>query len=140
MAGAITNARILTPDESFEPGTLMWDDDGRIALVASGPEPPPGLEVTDARGLTLGPRYIDTHVHGGGGFSLTTDDPNEIQSYARWLVSHGVTGFLPTVFASGLEEALVLVSAAGYVPGRRPDGGAEVLGINLEGPFINPKR
>jgi N-acetylglucosamine-6-phosphate deacetylase len=140
MAGAITNARILTPDERFEPGTLIWDDDDRIAVVASGLEPPPGPEVTDARGLTLVPGYIDIHVHGGGGFSLATDDPNEIQSYARWVVSHGVTGFLPTVFASGLEEALVLVSAAGYVSDRRPDGGAEVLGINLEGPFINPKR
>jgi N-acetylglucosamine-6-phosphate deacetylase len=141
MAGAITNARILTPDESFEPGTLIWDDDGRITSAAPASlEPPLGEARTDSRGLTLVPGYIDIHVHGGGGFSLATDDPKEVQSYARWVVSHGVTGFLPTVFGSGLEEALVLVSAAGYVSDCRPDGGAEVLGINLEGPFINPKR
>jgi len=140
MNGAITNVRILTPDESFEPGTLIWGDDGRIAAVAQELEPPPGLGVTDAHGLTLVPGYIDIHVHGGGGLSLATADPEEIQSYARWVVSHGVTGFLATVFASGLEEALALVSAAGYVSDRRLDGGAEVLGINLEGPFINPKR
>jgi len=140
MAGAITNARILTPDESFEPGTLIWDDDGRIASAAAGPEPPPGVEVTDAGRLTLVPGYIDIHVHGGGGFSLATRDSSEIESYSRWVVSRGVTGFLATIFASGHEEALEFVRAAGYVSDWRPEGGAEILGINLEGPFINSRR
>src|SRR3972149_4555547 len=98
MAGAITNARILTPDESFEPGTLIWGDDGRITAAGQGLEPP-GVEATEASGLTLAPGYIDIHVHGGGGFSLATRDPEEIKSYARWVVSHGVTAVLPALSA-----------------------------------------
>ncbi len=140
MSGAIRGARILTPDESIESGTVVFDGAGRITAVGSGAMPPPGAEITDARGLTLAPGFIDLHVHGGGGFSLATKDSSEIESYARWVVSRGVTGFLATVFASDFDEALAFVGAAGFVSDRPPGGGAEILGINLEGPFVNPKR
>src|SRR6266542_4152531 len=140
MSGAIRGARILTPDESIESGTVVFDGAGRITAVGSGAMPPPGAEITDARGLTLAPGFIDLHVHGGGGFSLASKDSSEIESYARWVVSRGVTGFLATVFASDFDEALAFVGAAGFVSDRPPGGGAEILGINLEGPFVNPKR
>lgn len=139
MAGAITNARILTPDESFEPGTLIWGDDGRITAAGPAREPPPGIEVTDARGLTLVPGYVDIHVHGGGGFSLATRDPEEIRSYARWVVSRGVTSFLATICAGSLEEGLEFVRTAAEATGP-VEGGANVLGVNLEGPFVSPER
>jgi N-acetylglucosamine-6-phosphate deacetylase len=139
MAGAITNARILTPDESFEQGTVVFDDAGRIADVGVGREPPPGVDVSDARGLTLVPGYIDIHVHGGGGFSLATRDAEEIRSYARWAISRGVTSFLPTICAGGIEEGRQFVRTAAVATGP-VDGGADVLGVNLEGPFVNPER
>jgi len=139
MAGAITNARILTPDESFEPGTLIWGDDGRITAAGPVLEPPPGVEVTDARGLTLVPGCIDIHVHGGGGFSLATHDPEEIRSYARWVVSRGVTSFLATICAGGIEEGQEFVRTAAEATGP-VEGGANVLGVNLEGPFVSPER
>jgi N-acetylglucosamine-6-phosphate deacetylase len=140
MSGAIRGARILTPDESIETGTVVFDGAGLITSVGADAEPPPGAEITDARGLTVVPGFIDLHVHGGGGYSLATKDPTEIESYARWVVSRGVTGFLATVFASDFDEALAFVGAAGYVSDRPPEGGAEILGINLEGPFVNRER
>jgi len=139
MAGAITNARILTPDQSFEPGTLIWGDDGRITAAGPALEPPPGVEATEARGLTVVPGYIDIHVHGGGGFSLATRDLAEIRSYARWVVSHGVTSFLATICAGSLDEGLEFVRAAAIATGP-VEGGANVLGVNLEGPFVSDKR
>jgi N-acetylglucosamine-6-phosphate deacetylase len=139
MAGAITNARVLTPDESFEPGSIVIDDDGRIAAVGADLEPPPRMEITDGRGLTLVPGYIDIHVHGGGGFSLATDDPEEIRSYARWVVSHGVTSFVATICAGTLQEGLGFVRTAAASTGV-VEGGANILGVNLEGPFVSPER
>ena len=139
MAGAITNARILTPDESFEPGSIVFDDEGRIAAVGANLDPPPRIEITDARGLTLVPGFVDIHVHGGGGFSLATDDPEEMRSYARWVVSHGVTSFVATICAGTLQEGLGFVRTAAastdFV-----GGGANILGVNLEGPFVSPDR
>src|SRR3989475_3052676 len=140
MSGVIRGARILTPEESMETGTVVFDGAGSITAVGSDAEPPPSAEITEGRGLTLAPGFIDLHVHGGGGFSLATKDSSEVESYARWVISRGVTGFLATVFASDFDEALAFVGAAGYVADRQPEGGAEILGINLEGPFVNPQR
>ena len=140
MSGAIRGARILTPDESIDTGTVVFDDEGRITYAGPATEVPPGAEITEASGLTLAPGFIDLHVHGGGGFSLATKDSSEIASYSRWVISRGVTGFLATIFASDFDEALAFVGAAGYVSDWQPEGGAAILGINLEGPFVNPKR
>ena len=139
MAGAIANARILTPDEVIDPGTVLLDEVGLIGAVGRELQPPPGVEIVDARGLTLVPGYIDLHVHGGGGYSLATRDPDEIRSYARWVISRGVTSFLPTVFGATVEEGLEFVRAAAQATGP-VDGGANILGVNLEGPFVSPER
>jgi N-acetylglucosamine-6-phosphate deacetylase len=139
MAGAITNARILTPDEVIDPGTVLLDDAGLIGGVGRELQPPPAANIVDARGLTLVPGYIDLHVHGGGGYSLATQDPDEIRSYARWVISRGVTSFLPTVFGATVDEGLEFVRAAAQTTGP-VEGGASVLGVNLEGPFVSPAR
>jgi len=139
MPIAITNARLLTPDEESHPGVVLLDDEGHIAAAGREVGPPAGAEVTDARGLTIVPGFIDLHVHGGGGYSLATHDPEEIRSYARWVVSRGVTSFLATIFAPGIKEGLEFVRTAAQATGQ-VEGGANALGVNLEGPFVSPQR
>src|SRR5207245_5168593 len=120
MSGVIRGARILTTEESMETGTVVFDGAGRITAVGSDAEPPPSAEITEGRGLTLAPGFIDLHVHGGGGFSLATEDSSEIESYARWVISRGVTGFFAMVFGSDFAEAVVFVGGGGFVSGQRP--------------------
>jgi N-acetylglucosamine-6-phosphate deacetylase len=100
---------------------------------------PIGVGIVDLPDATLVPGFIDVHVHGGGGFSLATRDPEEIRSYARWVVSHGVTSFLPTICAGSIDEGLAFTRTAAQAIGK-VEGGANVLGVNLEGPFVNPER
>jgi N-acetylglucosamine-6-phosphate deacetylase len=138
MAIALVNARVLTPDEEIPRATVVLEG-GRIAAVGEGLPPPAEAQVIDLAGLTLAPGFIDLHVHGGGGFSLMTEDSEEIRSYARWVVSKGVTAFLITVVAatrSRLERWLAVAASVG----ESLSGGASPLGIYLEGPFLNPKR
>ncbi|MGH3118933.1 MAG: N-acetylglucosamine-6-phosphate deacetylase, partial [Gaiellales bacterium] len=78
-------------------------------------------------------------MHGGNGYSLATRDPEEIRSYARWIVSHGVTSFLSTVFGATVDEALDFLRSGAQATGPVEDG-ANVLGMNLEGPFVSPER
>src|SRR3972149_4579109 len=92
MLTALLNARVLTPDEELAGATVVVRD-GRIEEVGVGLPPPAGAQSFDLAGLTLAPGFIDIHVHGGGGFSLISEDPEEIRSYARWGVSRGVAGF-----------------------------------------------
>lgn len=138
MLTALTNARILTPDEDLGRGVVVVED-GRIRAVGAQVRPPQGSDIVDLEGATLVPSFIDLHVHGGGGLSLSTRDPKEIRSYARWAAGHGVTSFLCSVVAAtpegGLDALRAVAEAAGPVP-----GGAHVLGAHLEGPFVSPQR
>jgi N-acetylglucosamine-6-phosphate deacetylase len=138
MAIALVNARVLTPDEEIPRATVVLEG-GRIAAVGERLPPPAAAQVIDVAGLTLAPGFIDIHVHGGGGFSLMTEDSEEIRSYARWVVSKGVTAFLITLVAAARPQMERWLAAAASV-GENVPGGASPLGIYLEGPFLNPKR
>src|SRR3990170_8713567 len=76
MLTALLNARVLTPDEELAGATVVVRD-GRIEAVGVGLTPPTGAQSFDLAGLTLAPGFIDIHVHGGGGFSLISEDPEE---------------------------------------------------------------
>ncbi len=139
MPSAITEARVLTPTGIVEPATLLIGDDGRIESIGDAGRLSAGTLTTSARGLTVVPGFIDLHVHGGGGFSLATHDAAEIESYAHWVVSTGVTSILATICAADLEEGLQFVRSAAHAGGAI-GGGANLLGVSLEGPFVNPDR
>jgi N-acetylglucosamine-6-phosphate deacetylase len=97
-----------------------------------------GAQVLDAAGLTLGPGFIDVHVHGGGGSSFFTRDPDRIRDYARWAPRNGITSFL--VSTVGSDDADTLETLWALAPTIGACDGAEPLGFHLEGPFINPLR
>jgi N-acetylglucosamine-6-phosphate deacetylase len=137
MLTALLNARVLTPDEELAGATVVVRD-GRIEAMGVGLAPPAGARTFDLTGLTLAPGFIDIHVHGGGGFSLITEDPDEIRSYARWVVSRGVTGFLATLVGAPLPQMKRWLAAA--VAADDGVDGARPMGVHLEGPFVNPAR
>lgn len=108
-------------------------------IEAIGPEVAPAGAVIDARDALVVPGFIDVHTHGGGGFALHTESPGEIEGYARWAPRSGTTAFLVAVVGvpGGLPERQLL-AAVDAIEGC--SGGAEPVGIHLEGPYINPAR
>jgi N-acetylglucosamine-6-phosphate deacetylase len=111
--------------------------DGKVASVEPNAAPRPG-DVTVDDGW-IAPGLIDLHVHGAGGVDLTSaaDPSRAVASVARSLARRGVTAFCPTVSSSRPEVYLTALPA--YAPSPH-DGGAESLGANLEGPFLEPSR
>jgi len=90
---AFINARIVFETRVHEGCVIVRD--GLIGGVHIGACPiPHDSDVVDCEGRYLAPGLIDVHVHGGGGHSLMTDDPDEVRAYARWVARRGVTGFL----------------------------------------------
>jgi N-acetylglucosamine-6-phosphate deacetylase len=85
------------------------------------------------------PGFIDVHTHGGGGFNLHTPDAAEIHGYARWAPSTGTTAFLAGIVGvpGGLPTAQIEAAVAAAEQG---GPGAELLGIHMEGPYLNPLR
>jgi N-acetylglucosamine-6-phosphate deacetylase len=132
---ALINGRALIGGELIS-GRVIVIDDGRIAAIAG--EVPSGCEAVDLQGGILAPGFIDTQVNGGGD-RLFNDDPS-VETIAAIGAAHrafGTTGFLPTLIsddAAKTEAAMEAVRAAiaAGVPG--------VLGVHIEGPFLNPER
>ncbi len=111
--------------------------DGRIVAIGSGIQDGGATEF-NAAGLTIGPGFIDVHVHGGGGHSFFTRDSDRIREYADWAPRNGVTSFLVSTVGRDAEDTEAIFAA--LAPTVHDTTGAEVLGFHMEGPFINPLR
>ncbi len=137
MLAALVNGRVLTEDGVVD-GKAVLIEDGVIAGVIDAREVPANAERRDLDGGLLVPGYIDTQVNGGGGV-LFNDSPT-VEAIAAIGAAHrpyGTTGFLPTLISDDLsvvDRAMRATEAAIQrgVPG--------VLGVHIEGPFLNPKR
>jgi N-acetylglucosamine-6-phosphate deacetylase len=132
----LRGARVLRSDGVLSPADILIRN-GRIEQVAEHLEHGDDTEIADLKGLVLLPGFIDIHVHGGGGYSLASSRPDEIEDYSRWVTAHGVTGFLATICADSFEHGIAAVRTAVQA---RCDEGASLLGVNLEGPFVSPQR
>ncbi|MCK6207761.1 N-acetylglucosamine-6-phosphate deacetylase [Bacillus infantis] len=136
----LKNSRVLTEDGIIDKGYILVED-GRIKSF--GPADELGGQSADKTieldaGATLAPGFIDLHIHGAGGADTMDSTPEALQTIARTLPAEGTTSFLATTITQ--ERSLIekaLANAAAY----KPEGTeAEMLGIHLEGPFINEKR
>ena len=109
--------------------------DGRIVAIGNGLNAPEA-EVVNAAALTIGPGFVDVHVHGGGGHAFLTHDQFRIRDYAAWAPRNGVTSFL--VSTVGRDAADTVEIFAALRPAIHSTSGAEPLGFHPDGPFINP--
>jgi N-acetylglucosamine-6-phosphate deacetylase len=128
----------LLPDGRFHHATLKIQD-GRIAQVVShAPRPgEPGLP-----GFIV-PGWIDLQINGGFGHDFTIQ-PERVRDVSLKLPAYGVTGFLPTLITSEfssyprrLETIQTILQEQQQSPVR---DSARVLGVHLEGPYLNPLR
>jgi N-acetylglucosamine-6-phosphate deacetylase len=124
---------ILTP-QGFVRGVLEHEE-GRITRV-EGTLRTEDQARSEAQGLVL-PGFIDTHVHGGGG-SDTMEGGEAIGRIARLHARHGTTSLLATTMTAPLSEVEAAMRALAPACASRAPGAARVLGVHLEGPYINP--
>lgn len=94
-------------------------------------------EVRASGAPLLLPGFIDLHVHGGGGHD-TMDAGEAAFHIARTHARHGTTSMLATTMTAPAEDILHAFEALGPICRSRPANSARVLGVHLEGPYINP--
>lgn len=136
-AFAITNARIFDGTD-FLDGKSVIVRDGNVDKIVDAAALPADLTVIDGNGQMLAPGLIDVQVNGGGGVLLndqpTVDGVRAIMEAHR---KYGTTAMLPTLITDHrgkMEAAIAAVTDAidAGVPG--------IVGIHLEGPYLNPER
>jgi N-acetylglucosamine-6-phosphate deacetylase len=125
--------RICTP-RGFIDGRLQVRD-GHIEAMDG--KPIATERVLNEPGLIVLPGFIDTHVHGAAGFDIM-DGGEATEQVARFHVRHGTTSLLATTMTAPIEEIEAALRAVAPACRQRPANGARVLGVHLEGPYINP--
>ena len=129
----IKNAKVYSDGCRFVEKDLIIRD-GRIVPFA---QPEEGEEVVDAAGAYALPGLVDIHFHGAMGKDFCDGSEEAIQTLADFEASKGVLAICPATMTFS-EEILnnVMDAAAAHKNGK----GADLVGINMEGPFISPKK
>lgn len=129
----IKNAQVYSPDHRFHETDLTIRN-GRIAAY---PHPLDGEEVIDASGLLAIPGLVDIHFHGAAGHDFCDADPMGLQAIADYEAAHGVLAICPATMTLPEELLGIIMETAAE---HRNGSGADLVGINMEGPFISRDR
>lgn len=83
------------------------------------------------------PGFVDLHVHGGGGADCM-DGADAVRDMAAFHARHGTTALLATTVTAPADDLRRAAAGIGEAASRPTPCAARVLGLHLEGPFINP--
>jgi len=135
---ALVNGRVLINGGLVDDRCVLIENERILAIVEANDPRCAAAQKRDLGGKLLLPGFIDSQVNGGGGV-LFNDAPSveAIRAIGAAHRKFGTTGFLPTLISADLDvvaRAIEAVQAAlaAKVPG--------VLGIHIEGPFLNVER
>jgi N-acetylglucosamine-6-phosphate deacetylase len=96
-------------------------------------------DTVDGRGLTATPGFIDLHVHGGKGADFMDATEEAFALIGDYHAAGGTTAFLPTTATESPEAIFACIDMAARCRDQRI-GGAEIIGVHVEGPYMAPKK
>jgi N-acetylglucosamine-6-phosphate deacetylase len=135
----IHNTTLYTPAGKFDHGAILISGETITALgYESELSCPANIEIINAKGQSLVPGFIDLQINGAFGMDFSSN-PEFIWQVGKLLPRFGVTSFLPTIVSSPSER---VQKAQAVIRNGPPNDyhGARVIGLHLEGPYLNPKK
>jgi N-acetylglucosamine-6-phosphate deacetylase len=135
----IHNARVFSGFAKMD-GCSVLIEDGKIADIFSerrfeqkrlGAD----VKLIESGGANVSAGFIDTHIHGLGGFGTDDESADSVLEMSKILPRYGVTAFNPTLYPSERERLPVIVRNIAKAFGR--ETGAQIMGLHLEGPFLS---
>jgi len=146
---AILGGMIYTPTEAIANGVILIEGH-HIAKVGprEGIKIPGDATVIDNQDRLVVPGFIDLHIHGAAGHDLMEATGEAVSAVAAYLARHGTTSFLATTVTASPERTLRAARGLGEIIRSSQDShgaseklaGAQMLGLHLEGPFLNIKK
>lgn len=133
---ALVNGQIILRD-SVTQGKAVVVDEGKIAGVADASALGSDVERVDVNGRYITPGLIDLHTHGALGHTFNEPSTEAFGTICAENARRGVTGLLATLATAPVPD-LVRCLEFGRAWMKQTNGGARVLGMHLESPYINP--
>lgn len=131
----LLHARVITPDGILPDGSILWTE-GRICEVRPDSQPHPDADMIDACGLYAAPGCIDMHVHGAAGHDFMEATPEAFDAIRYAHACHGTTSMLATLAVSSPDVISRCIDICDF--SRSKGSGANLLGLHLEGNYLNP--
>ncbi len=142
MTILIKNATIYLDDSTLHDGYILIDGETikEIGPMQQAPEQADEVITVTTNEVVL-PGFIDMHIHGAGGSDAMDGTEEAVAHMADCLPKEGTTSFLATTMTQSpenIEQALQAIHR--YSQSGNNPGSADVIGIHLEGPFVNPSK
>lgn len=135
----IINGKVVLKDKVAENLAVVFDE--KIQKIADISEiNTADYEIIDANGNYVCPGLVDMHIHGYLGADVSDGDVNGIEKMAGGIIKNGVTAWCPTTMTVSKKEIETAFEAVRTVKNKGEYYGARILGVNSEGPFINPSK
>lgn len=135
----IVNGKIVLPDRVEEGKALLFDE--KIIGIVPENEIPADAYRIDACGCYVAPGLVDIHIHGYLDEDTSDGSADGVRTMAGGVVKNGVTSFCPTTMTVSMDEINTALDAVRSVKAESETWqGARILGVNLEGPYINPSK
>lgn len=135
MLKQFVNGRILTPKGWLDGGSIITDGN-RIRCVSNIDLHVVGAEIIDVNGGYIVPGGIDMHTHGGGGRDFIEGCEDAFREAINAHLKHGTTSIYPTLSSSTIPT---IEAACNVCEKLMAEENSPVLGLHIEGSYINPK-
>ena len=135
MLKQFVNGRILTPKGWLDGGSIVTDGN-RIRCVSNIDLHVVGAEIIDVNGGYIVPGGIDMHTHGGGGRDFIEGCEDAFREAVSAHLKHGTTSIYPTLSSSTIPT---IEAACNVCEKLMAEANSPVLGLHIEGSYINPK-
>jgi N-acetylglucosamine-6-phosphate deacetylase len=133
---AVKNINIILADRIIEDGLLLFDNNIREIRSFYSEKDYQDIEVIDGKGGYISPGFIDIHIHGSGGMDTMDSAKKSLDNISKSIIKNGVTSYLPTTMTMEINIIFtVLDNIREYL--KKDSIDAQVLGVNVEGPFIS---
>jgi N-acetylglucosamine-6-phosphate deacetylase len=134
----LRNGRLVLPEWILPGGTISIQQ-GRIASISSDQSHvAQNDEELALDGLTVYPGFIDVHIHGAVGVDTMQATAPDLDRVSQFLATRGVTGWLPTLVPGPVADYARAIGA--IEEAMNFTGGARILGVHYEGPFVNSEQ
>ena len=140
---AIVNGKLIMTDRIVHDSVIIFEKE-IIDIISKDNFPQykkeykEDIQVIDAKGKFVSPGFIDIHIHGSGGYDTMDATAEALRVISATIAGNGVSAYLPTTMTMDREciyKAFDAIREAMQLEIK----GAKILGIHMEGPFINEK-